>query len=262
MLQLKDGRRFLHTPDDPADQYYFDWVSDAQKEVLISDYSFNFPKFEITIPALLESGLTVKLVLDHSQGAGNSEKPLIIFLQALLDKYPDTFKMVLGTSPLHKINHDKFTVKDGKEVSYGSWNYTKAASAENNNLIFDPTPLVVSWYTQIWQDEYDWIEANEPQTMYNLGLMGVIENNEETLTMLNKLFGNLDYKDIAVRAAKTFAQAFVGFLLLNVTNITQLTNISTDKQLVVAGVVAAVSVVWNVVLVPIWQPVKLKLGFK
>ena len=174
MLTTPDGRRFLHTPQDPADEYYFNWVTGAKKAVLISDYSFNFPKFETVIPALLKAGLTVRLVLDHSQGAGPSEVPLINFLRTLLTTYPSTFSMVLGTSPLKKINHDKFTVKDNVEVSYGSWNYTKAASLENNNLIFDPTPDVISWYTVMWQTEYDWIVANEPQVQ-TLTRLGIIE---------------------------------------------------------------------------------------
>lgn len=67
---------------------------------------------------------------------------------------------------------------------------------------------------------------------------------------------SVNLSDVAVRALKTFGQAFVAFLLANALNFTHLTSVSSAEKLLFAGVVGAVSVVWNVVLVPLWTPVQ------
>ncbi len=48
---------------------------------------------------------------------------------------------------------------------------------------------------------------------------------------------NVDWKDIAVRASKTFLQAFVAVVLV--------AGQPLSKELVVAGLAAGVSAVWN-----------------
>lgn len=58
----------------------------------------------------------------------------------------------------------------------------------------------------------------------------------------------MDYKDIAIRAAKTFCQAFVATLLA--------TNQPVSKQAAFSAFIAAITVVWNTVLVPAFNWVK------
>lgn len=52
-------------------------------------------------------------------------------------------------------------------------------------------------------------------------------------------------KDIAVRAAKTFVQAFVAVLLVSYTEITDW---NSAKAVVVAAVAAGVSATWNALI--------------
>lgn len=52
-------------------------------------------------------------------------------------------------------------------------------------------------------------------------------------------------KDIAVRAVKTFVQAFLSVVALGVGDVV---NVSTLKALLVAGLSAGISAVWNVVV--------------
>ena len=51
--------------------------------------------------------------------------------------------------------------------------------------------------------------------------------------------------DIAKRAAKTFVQAFVATVAVGATNVT---DIASAKALLIAGVAAAISAVWNFVI--------------
>lgn len=168
MMQLGDGRQLYHTPvpDSPVEalaalQAF--WTS-AIKSLFIVDYSFNLPSFQSLIPALLEKGVLVTLVLDRSQSTGPSEVPLITALRVIEQHYTN-FTMVIGTSSLHQIIHDKFTVVDGIHAEYGSFNYTNAAGKEDNFFFIEPNSPVASDLLEIGQGIRAWVVANEPQVL-------------------------------------------------------------------------------------------------
>lgn len=167
MISLPDGRQLYHTPlpDTPAEalQALTDFWESATKSVFIVDYSFNLPLFETMVPALLEKGIQVTLVLDRSQSKGTTEVPLITALRALETKYPTLFTMVIGTSSMHQIIHDKFTVVDGVDAEYGSFNYTSAAGKEDNFFFIERNSSVASDLLEIGNGIKDWIVTNEPQ---------------------------------------------------------------------------------------------------
>jgi phosphatidylserine/phosphatidylglycerophosphate/cardiolipin synthase-like enzyme len=163
MITLPDGRQLYHTPapDDEASalaalQAF--WVS-ATKSLFIVDYSFNLPIFETVLPALKAKGIQVQLVLDRSQSKGTTEVPIITALRAA------GIDMVIGTSSLHGIVHDKFSVVDGVDAEYGSFNYTSAAGKEDNFFFIEPNSVVASDLLQIGNGIRDWILQNEPQVV-------------------------------------------------------------------------------------------------
>jgi len=63
----------------------------------------------------------------------------------------------------------------------------------------------------------------------------------------------LDWTDIAIRAAKTFVQAFVAALVLPAANAFDL---AAWKAAVVAAAAAGISAAWNT----IWEAVKVRQG--
>lgn len=70
----------------------------------------------------------------------------------------------------------------------------------------------------------------------------------------------MSYRDVAVRALKTFGQAVLAFVVANLASILSTHSLSTGKQLAFAALVAGVSAAWNLVLVPAFRPVTAKLG--
>lgn len=168
MITLPDGRQLYHTPapDAPMDalRALQDFWQTATKSLLIVDYSFNLALFQTLIPELLEKGVVVTLVLDRSQSSGPTEVPVITALRVLESKYPN-FTMTIGTSSLHKIIHDKFSVVDGIHAEYGSFNYTTAAGKEDNFFFIEGNSPVASDLTEIGNGIKGWVIANEPQVV-------------------------------------------------------------------------------------------------
>lgn len=63
------------------------------------------------------------------------------------------------------------------------------------------------------------------------------------------IFSVVDWKDVAVRAAKTLVQAFIASLGLSIASGTPLDSVLTS------ALAAAVSALWNGVLSPVWQAI-------
>lgn len=55
----------------------------------------------------------------------------------------------------------------------------------------------------------------------------------------------MNYKDVAIRAAKTFAQAFLAALSVSVVGVADL---DTAKAALIAAVAAGVAAAWNAIL--------------
>ena len=157
VLTTTDNRQLYASPQDDTQTAFLNFIQTAEKQVLIADYSFNLIQLETILPTLKSRGVEVRLALDRSQSRGKTEKGVIAELQSA------GIDMVIGTSSKHQIMHDKFAVIDTRTI-YGSWNFTKNASAEDNFFIIDPNPQVSAWFASVWNNIYDWIKANEPQT--------------------------------------------------------------------------------------------------
>jgi phosphatidylserine/phosphatidylglycerophosphate/cardiolipin synthase-like enzyme len=154
---LDNTRKTYFSPDDDTQTTYLNFVQRATKKILIADYSFNLEPLAQLLISRQKAGLTVRLVLDRTQAAGPTERPVIDQLKVA------GIDMVVGTSSKRKIMHDKFTITDDEWVQSGSWNYTAAASREDNFFDIEHSVDRASKFTAAWQKMYDWIKANEPQ---------------------------------------------------------------------------------------------------
>ena len=148
-------RKTYFSPEDDTTSAYLAFLRTATKKVRLADYSFNMDAIVELLIDLKNKGVDVQLVLDRSQAAGKTEKPEIAKLRAA------GIDMVIGTSDKHKIMHNKFTVVDDEWVQSGSWNYTNAASDEDNFFDIEHSPTRAAQFTAYWQKMFDWIKANE-----------------------------------------------------------------------------------------------------
>lgn len=154
---LDQTRKFYFSPDDDTQNAFLDFIKTATKQILIADYSFNLEPLVQDLITLHQNGIDVQLVLDKSQSAGNTEKPVLDQLKQA------GVPMIIGTSSLRKIMHDKFTVIDSEWIQAGSWNYTATASKEDNFFFIEHNPDLAVLFIQKWQAMHDWIVAHEPQ---------------------------------------------------------------------------------------------------
>jgi len=76
--------------------------------------------------------------------------------------------MVIGTSSMHQIIHDKFSVTDEVHATYGSYNYTAAAGKEDNFFFVENNSPVVPALLSIADSIKTWIVQNEPNGIINL----------------------------------------------------------------------------------------------
>ena len=154
---LDNTRKTYFSPQDDTLKAFLAFVRTAKHKIRVADYSFNLEPLVDLLIEKQRAGIDVQLVLDKSQSAGASEKPAIKRLHTA--KVP----MVLGTSDKHKIMHNKFTVVDDEWVQSGSWNYTNAASDEDNFFDIEHSAERAKFFTDDWQRMYDWIRRNIPQ---------------------------------------------------------------------------------------------------
>jgi phosphatidylserine/phosphatidylglycerophosphate/cardiolipin synthase-like enzyme len=150
-------RKWYFSPLDDTKDAYLTFLQTATKSIRIADYSFNIPEFETILPALQKKGVDVQLVLDKSQSGGSTEKPVVEALRA------SDIPMMIGTSDKHKIMHNKYTILDDTWIQYGSWNYTTAASDEDNFFCIENNPSLAEVFLTDWEGMYNWIKANEAQ---------------------------------------------------------------------------------------------------
>lgn len=150
MTQLTSGIAIYNSPEDDTQTEFLNFLTSAQTSIHIADYSFNMMEAVTILVEKMKAGLEVKLVLDKSQSVGKTEVPEVKALQAA------GVPTVIVESSLHEIMHNKFALVDGHLTLDGSWNFTTAASKENNNFfVFDDNDLtfrVTPVYEKVFQD--------------------------------------------------------------------------------------------------------------
>lgn len=155
IIQL--GVQTYFSPDDDTQQVFLDLLSQAHQTIHIAIYSWHLPIAMDAVKAAIARGVKVYLLMDHSQSTGHYEAPEV---QGLVDLGA---VVVIGTSRLHAILHDKYVVVDGLHVLSGSWNFSLSASKEANFLTVVSNPEFAALFMANWQRQHDWIVAHEPQ---------------------------------------------------------------------------------------------------
>jgi|SRR5579859_5588484 len=121
----------LFAPFDQTTQEYLTFVTSAKQSIYIIIYGFHLPTLTDTLIAKHQAGVTVNVILDHTQAEGKAEAGEVARLVAA------GIPLLIGTSPVHgQILHTKATIIDECAVESGSWNYSLSAAAQSNTLTF------------------------------------------------------------------------------------------------------------------------------
>ncbi|MBS2010822.1 MAG: hypothetical protein JST01_27475 [Cyanobacteria bacterium SZAS TMP-1] len=140
---------------------YLKFLDGTQHSLRIAVYALTEPKI---VDKLLELKQERKindivLLLDKSQTVSRSGQ----YEQALIKRLRDAgIEVVVGTSEMkHNIMHLKMTVRDGLWVEDGSWNYTKSANSQANNVNIIRSPKRAKLFLSDWQRMYDFMSKQD-----------------------------------------------------------------------------------------------------
>lgn len=120
-------------------------LSEAKSEILISCYGLANQNIAGMLIDKHKAGVVVRVCEDHTQAAGVHDQH-----QALQDA---GIEVVIKPSRL--LEHNKVAIIDRSIVITGSWNFSKSANKQDNNIeVFRDEPEVVDGFVKDWQAIY------------------------------------------------------------------------------------------------------------
>lgn len=155
----------VFTPVENGLDAYIEFLGRAKKSVYISVYVFTEPRIADKLIELKKDGVKeIHILLDKSQSlswSGPTEMALVDRMRAA------GIEVVFGTSAKSgDIMHLKCTIVDGIWVEDGSWNYTKAANDQDNNLNIIRSPKRARHFQKNWDRMHDFMLAKEAERLH------------------------------------------------------------------------------------------------
>lgn len=118
------------SPFDETTEPFLELVQSATRSLFVVIYGFTLSALVDDLIAKHQAGVTVGIILDHTQAEGTAEK---VQVQRLLAA---GVPFLIGTSPdASNIIHSKFVVADERDVETGSWNFSASAARQSNNML-------------------------------------------------------------------------------------------------------------------------------
>ena len=102
-------------------------IDKSKYSVDIVVYSINNTKLVEAIERAYQRGIKIRILTDRLQAAGKSSLVTHLYQQGIN----------IRVHSVHKIEHNKFAIYDGKKASTGSYNWTNPATHKNSeNCLF------------------------------------------------------------------------------------------------------------------------------
>lgn len=122
-----------------------DCIGFARATIRVAAYSFTDPDIADALILAHERGVCVLIVLDRGQrkAAGGQAR-----------RCNDSGIMV-RFDPEHPIQHNKFMVIDSSVVITGSYNFTRAARKNAENVLFISSPEIATEYEEEWNKHWN-----------------------------------------------------------------------------------------------------------
>ncbi len=146
------------SPEGSAQAAILDFINSAQKEILVSAYSFTSPEIVRALTQAKRRGVDVKIVVDYK---GNTAKNSIAAMNLVVNA-----GIPIRTIQKYAIHHDKFIIVDRESVETGSFNYSKSANTRNseNVIVLYNMPQVATQYYSHWLSR--WNDAQPWRSSY------------------------------------------------------------------------------------------------
>jgi phosphatidylserine/phosphatidylglycerophosphate/cardiolipin synthase-like enzyme len=131
-------------------------IQAARRSLRILAYSFTSKPIVAAVIEAHSRGVDVQVVLDRSQshGVGGVASEL---LEA---------KVPTRIDASHPIAHNKVIIYDGQLVSQGSFNFTKQAEANGENILFTPGAELAQIYLENWAKHWEHAQLLTRQMLF------------------------------------------------------------------------------------------------
>lgn len=115
------------TPSMDCENKIISLINTSYNNIDVVVYSINNNNIVMALKNAFDRGVEVRILTDKTQAAGKYSKAFDIY----------NYGIDLKVHTKHKIEHNKFAIFDGKNVSTGSFNWTNPASLKNSeNCVF------------------------------------------------------------------------------------------------------------------------------
>lgn len=146
------------SPEGTAQERVIHLLDDSKTSIRLMGYSFTSPDVVQSLLAAKQRGVDVKVVVDEK--VNRSKKASKVAMTLLVNA-----GIPLRTNGCYPILHDKVIISDGENVQVGSFNFTRRARVNSENvLIVRDAPALAKIYLMHWQSRWeegsDWISSN------------------------------------------------------------------------------------------------------
>lgn len=156
LRDIDAGHLMLFAPRDDTTGAFLALLRAAKESILVSIYGFTLAEATDVLIAKHQAGVKVRVLFDHTQACGPSEKAQVARLEAAGVPH------WIGTSPkAGQILHSKVTVVDGCLTETGSWNYNSNASKQWNTFVLSKDPQGAAKLTEYVEALITWVEAHD-----------------------------------------------------------------------------------------------------
>lgn len=133
---------FAFSPGKESTELVAKVIRSATKTIRVSSYSFTSKPLAEDLVVAHRKGVDVKVVLDKSHATSKYSVATLLYAAGIPTRIDSK----------HPIAHSKYMVVDGKTVETGSFNYTKSAMRNSENVVvFWNSPEIAKTYSSNWQ---------------------------------------------------------------------------------------------------------------
>jgi phosphatidylserine/phosphatidylglycerophosphate/cardiolipin synthase-like enzyme len=136
-----DVQQVCFSPDENCAAIIVEQIDKAKSEILIQAYSFTSAPIAKALITAYKRGVKVEAVLDKSNETGKYSSATFI----------SNHGIPVFIDSLHPIAHNKIMIIDRVTVITGSFNFTKAAEKNAENVLIINSEELVKKYLDNWQ---------------------------------------------------------------------------------------------------------------
>lgn len=154
--------RTFNSPQDTVAGAIATVLKGAQQSVVVAMYSFTLPHLAVILWGVIEAGLPTILVLDKSQFRDAAEQRVLAPI--LERRHRPTLRLSVGTAEDgYSVMHRKVCVVDNSVCITGSFNWSEAATKEDNQCTIGLWPSDAALLTASIEATYEYQIAHCPQ---------------------------------------------------------------------------------------------------